>query len=75
MTPASSSPKRIGFLLSEPGRAIPDPEDVRLGPHVIDWDEFYEFQQAQADEEAIRDVRFFRSPTATFFRAGHDPAN
>lgn len=67
--------KRIGFLLSEPGIAIRDPEDVRLGPHVFDWDSFYEFQQAQPDKEAIRGVRFFRSPTATFFSAGHDPAN
>jgi hypothetical protein len=30
--------RRLGFLLSEPGDTIPDPEDEALGPSVLDWD-------------------------------------
>lgn len=30
--------KRIGFLLADPTIPIPDPDDPRLGGHVIDWD-------------------------------------
>ncbi len=30
--------RRLGFLLAEPEAAIPDPEDERLGPSVLDWD-------------------------------------
>lgn len=33
--------RRIGFLLSEPGASVDDPEDEGFGPHVIDWDAFH----------------------------------
>ena len=36
-----SSIKRLGFLLADPDEPFFDPEDDALGPHVIDWDEFY----------------------------------
>ena len=30
--------RRLGFLLSEPGDFLPDPDDEALGPSVLDWD-------------------------------------
>lgn len=30
--------RRLGFLLSVPEDAFPDPEDEALGPSVLDWD-------------------------------------
>ena len=32
--------KRLGFLIADPSQAIDDPDSEKLGPHVIDWDEF-----------------------------------
>lgn len=29
--------RRLGFLLSEPDDAVPDPDDEALGPSVLDW--------------------------------------
>lgn len=38
--------KRLGFLIADPSERISDPEAEHLGPHVIDWDEFQDAQEA-----------------------------
>lgn len=37
--------RRLGFLLADPFIEIPNPEDERLGGHVIDWDHADDFRQ------------------------------
>lgn len=45
--------KRIGFLLAEPDREIPDPDDEDFGPSVFDWDEFDEMRMVASERHAV----------------------
>lgn len=53
-----STIKRLGFLIADPSQAIDDPDSEKLGPHVIDWDEF---EAKQEDFDATHPFVFAAS--------------